>query len=221
MVHEIFSGRVILYCFDRVPTSFLLMVHQRWLRKKKGLMVVTMPSANSPVLQTTTLAEQDPAFLTLKDFHLRNGVGSWVTRVSITRMWDEVDFMRTNEVTSLDFLLLDDSARLRFPQPMRPKFTSDVDLPEVLHIKQRSSHRTLPREITLPSRVGYYQANQSIADNRKSLSELFKIKWESGYNVLNKKMCRAKALGISTEKGWYYLGRHNYTTKLVGNTGHH
>lgn len=71
-----------------------------------------MPSANSPVLQTTTLAEQDPAFLTLKDFHLRNGVGSWVTRVSITRMWDEVDFMRTNEVTSLDFLLLDDSGDL-------------------------------------------------------------------------------------------------------------
>ncbi|KAI3888562.1 hypothetical protein MKX03_001325 [Papaver bracteatum] len=96
-----------------------------------------------------------------------------------------------------------------------------VNLPEVLHIKERSSHRTPPCEITLPSRVGYYPANRSTADNRKSLSELFKTKWEFGYNVLNKKMCRAKALGISTEKGWYYLGWHNCTAKLVGNTGDH
>lgn len=71
-----------------------------------------MASANSPVLQTTTPAAQDPAFLTLKDFQLRNGVGPWVTRVRITRMWHEVDFMRTNEVASLDLLLLDDSGDL-------------------------------------------------------------------------------------------------------------
>ncbi|RZC77049.1 hypothetical protein C5167_001215 [Papaver somniferum] len=234
-------------------------------------MVVSMASANSPVLQTTTPAVQDPAFLTLKDFQLRNGVGPWVTRVRITRMWHEVEFMRTNEVTSLDLLLLDDSndyrayfnwntnvpplepstsaiPRHKFvftefealasanantyltdvvgvltshtnlqqlkrnsgntcfmreltlenirnleangvnPQPIvvvvagayvkqylgkaslsstnATKIYFDVDLPEVLHIKERSSHRTPPREITLPSRVGYYPANKSIADNK-------------------------------------------------------
>ncbi|RZC91387.1 hypothetical protein C5167_027446 [Papaver somniferum] len=36
---------------------------------------------------------------------------------------------------------------------------------------------------------------------------------------LNRKVCRAKAIGISTEKGWYYLGFHNFTIKLVGNIG--
>ncbi|KAI3973429.1 hypothetical protein MKW92_037570 [Papaver armeniacum] len=94
------------------------------------------------------------------------------------------------------------------------KIYFDVDIPE-------SSHRTPPREITLPSRVKYYPANQSIADSRKSIAELFKTKWESGYNALNKKICHAKALGISTDKGWYYLGCHNCTTKLVGHVGDH
>ncbi|KAI3837721.1 hypothetical protein MKW92_052768 [Papaver armeniacum] len=316
-----------------------------------------MASTNSPVLQTPAQAVPNPAILTLKDFQLKNGIGPWMTRVRIARMWHEVDFMRTNEVTSLDLLLLDDSGDLlhaivqkkfiwkfetllqegmllclnnltfapekkifrpaqndyrayfnwntdvtplelstsaiprhKFQlkrgsgntcfmremtlenisgmklkvtlwgdssseltrnleangvnaQPIvavvagayvkqylgkaslsstnATKIYFDVDIPEVLHIKERSSHRTPPREITLPSRAGYYPANQSIADSRKSIAELFKTKWESGYNALNKKICRAKALGISTDKGWYYLGCHNCTTKLVGHVGDH
>ncbi|KAI3905467.1 hypothetical protein MKW98_013265 [Papaver atlanticum] len=89
----------------------------------------------------------------------------------------------------------------------------------VLHIRERSSHRTPPREITLPARVGYDWANQSIADTKKTISQLLETKCASGYNVLNRKVCGAKAIGISTQKGWYYLGCHNCTTKLVGNIG--
>ncbi|KAI3973430.1 hypothetical protein MKW92_037571, partial [Papaver armeniacum] len=68
-----------------------------------------MASTNSPVLQTPAQAVPNPAILTLKDFQLKNGIGPWMTRVRIARMWYEVDFMRTNEVTSLDLLLLDNS----------------------------------------------------------------------------------------------------------------
>ncbi|KAI3888748.1 hypothetical protein MKX03_013916, partial [Papaver bracteatum] len=68
-----------------------------------------MESTNSPILQTSAQAVPNPAILTLKDFKLKNGIGPWMTRVRIARMWHEVDFMRTNEVTSLDLFLLDDS----------------------------------------------------------------------------------------------------------------
>ncbi|KAI3871121.1 hypothetical protein MKW98_015021 [Papaver atlanticum] len=88
-------------------------------------------------------------------------------------------------------------------------------------IFEQVSHRTPPREITLPARVGYYQANQSISATKKTIFELQETKWESGYNVLNKKICSAKAIGISIDKGWYYLGCHNCTTKLVGNIWDH
>ncbi|KAI3843339.1 hypothetical protein MKX03_030440 [Papaver bracteatum] len=232
-----------------------------------------MASTNSPVLQTHAQAVPNPAILTLKDFQLKNDIGPWMTRVRIAQMWHEVDFMRTNEVRSLNFLLLDDSNdyhayfnwntdvtplypstsaipqhKLVFtefealasantntyltdvvglltsqpnlqqqkksygntcfmcemtlenirnleangvnPQPIvvvisgayaslsstnATKIYFDVDIP--------SSHRTPPREITLPSRVGYYPSSQSIADSRKSIAELFKTKWEFGYNV--------------------------------------
>ncbi|KAI3877603.1 hypothetical protein MKX03_037736, partial [Papaver bracteatum] len=121
----------------------------------------------------------------------------------------------------------------------------DIDIPEVLHIRERygcltnrlsiyghdfvrlstndtkSSHRTPPREITVPVRVGYNEAAKSIGATTVSISQLVEAKWESGYNLLNRRVCRAKAIGISIEKGWYYLGCHNCTTKLVGNTGDH
>ncbi|KAI3884266.1 hypothetical protein MKX03_017106 [Papaver bracteatum] len=66
---------------------------------------------------------------------------------------------------------------------------------------------TPAREITLPARVGYNQENQFVADIRKTISQLQETKWDAGYNlmVLNRKVCRAKANGISNEKGWYYL----------------
>ncbi|RZC50826.1 hypothetical protein C5167_019254 [Papaver somniferum] len=101
------------------------------------------------------------------------------------------------------------------------KIYFNLDIPEVLHIRERSSHRTPPREITIPMRVGYNQAAKSTGDTTMSVSQLLEAKWESGYNMLNRKVCRAKAIGISTEKGWYYLGCHNCTTKSVGNTGDH
>ncbi|KAI3992146.1 hypothetical protein MKX01_015037 [Papaver californicum] len=33
----------------------------------------------------------------------------WMTRVGISRKWNEIDFMKTNEVTSLDVFILDDN----------------------------------------------------------------------------------------------------------------
>ncbi|XP_026439563.1 replication protein A 70 kDa DNA-binding subunit A-like isoform X1 [Papaver somniferum] len=101
------------------------------------------------------------------------------------------------------------------------KIYFDLDIPEVLHIRERSSHRTPPHEITIPVRVSYNQAAKSIGDTTMSISQLLEAKWESGYNMLNRKVCRAKDFGISTEKGWYYLGCNNCTTKLVGNTRDH
>ncbi|KAI3896956.1 hypothetical protein MKX03_026715 [Papaver bracteatum] len=101
------------------------------------------------------------------------------------------------------------------------KIYFDIDILEVLHIRERSSHRTPPREIIIPVRVGYNDAAKSIGDTTISTSQLLEAKWESGYNLLNIRVCRAKDIGISTEKGWYYLGCHNCTTKLVGNTGDH
>ncbi|KAI3849403.1 hypothetical protein MKX03_029813, partial [Papaver bracteatum] len=33
----------------------------------------------------------------------------WMTRVRISRKWNELDFMKTNEVRSLDVFMLDDN----------------------------------------------------------------------------------------------------------------
>ncbi|KAI3831055.1 hypothetical protein MKX03_007887, partial [Papaver bracteatum] len=90
------------------------------------------------------------------------------------------------------------------------KIYFDIDIPEVLHIRERSSHRTPPHEITIPMRVGYNDAAKSIGDTTISISQMLEAKWESGYNLLNRIVCRAKAIVISTEKGWYYLGCHNF-----------
>ncbi|XP_026419377.1 replication protein A 70 kDa DNA-binding subunit B-like [Papaver somniferum] len=115
----------------------------------------------------------------------------------------------------------------QYPGKVSPSSTNatqiffDLDIPEVLHIIERSSYRTSPLEITIPARVGYNQAVQSIGYTRMLISQLMETKGESGYNILNRKVCRAKAIGISTEKGWYYLRCHNCTTKLVGNKGDH
>ncbi|KAI3878095.1 hypothetical protein MKW92_035008 [Papaver armeniacum] len=84
-----------------------------------------------------------------------------------------------------------------------------------------TEHRHVTREITLPARVGNNQANQSIDDTRKTISQLQETKWDAGYTVLNRKVFRAKAIGISTEKGWYYLGCLNCTIKFVGNIWDH
>ncbi|KAI3995605.1 hypothetical protein MKX01_023350, partial [Papaver californicum] len=40
--------------------------------------------------------------------HHTHGIGPWMTRVRITHMWQELDFMRTNGVTSLNLLPIDD-----------------------------------------------------------------------------------------------------------------
>ncbi|KAI3855292.1 hypothetical protein MKW92_052720 [Papaver armeniacum] len=343
---------------------------------------------SSAVVHSSGQTVQVPGILGLKEFQLKNGIGPWMARVRIVRMWHELDFMRTNDVTSLDLLLLDDAddlmhaivrkkyiwkfeplleegmllglTNLTFAAekkmfrpahndyrayfnwntdvtPLEPtapaiprhkffftefeaiaadsdntyltdvvgvltshtnlqqlkrssgdtcfmreltlesisgmklkvtlwgdstseltrnlethemnskpivavvagayvkqylghaslsstnatKIFFDLDISEVLHVRERSSHRTPPREITLPTKAGYNQANQSVADTKKTISELQETKWESGYNVLNKKTCSATAIGISAESGWYYLGCHNCTTKLVGNIGDH
>ncbi|XP_026450630.1 replication protein A 70 kDa DNA-binding subunit D-like [Papaver somniferum] len=60
------------------------------------------------MLHISGQAAQSPAILSLKEFQLKNGIGPWMTRVRIVRMWHELDFMRTDDVTSLDLLLLDD-----------------------------------------------------------------------------------------------------------------
>ncbi|KAI3919519.1 hypothetical protein MKX01_018342 [Papaver californicum] len=78
-------------------------------------------------------------------------------------------------------------------------------IPEALHIQERISHRAPPREITLPARVGHQQANQYGADTTKTISELMESKWKDGYNLLNRKVCRAKAVGIAIDEGWFYL----------------
>ncbi|KAI3855256.1 hypothetical protein MKX03_026114, partial [Papaver bracteatum] len=61
------------------------------------------------VLPTATSGAQATGIITLKDFQQKNGIGPWMARVLIVRMWHEIDFMKTNDVTSLDFLLLDDT----------------------------------------------------------------------------------------------------------------
>ncbi|KAI3880995.1 hypothetical protein MKW92_017337, partial [Papaver armeniacum] len=52
---------------------------------------------------------QAPGILTLKDFQQKNGIGPWMARVRIVRIWHETDFMKTNDVTSFNLLLLDDT----------------------------------------------------------------------------------------------------------------
>ncbi|KAI3926321.1 hypothetical protein MKW92_043845 [Papaver armeniacum] len=64
------------------------------------------------VLPTSESAVQTPGILTLTDFQQKNGIGPWITRVRIVRMWRESDFMRTNDVTTLDLLQLDDTVTL-------------------------------------------------------------------------------------------------------------
>ncbi|KAI3912099.1 hypothetical protein MKW92_005390 [Papaver armeniacum] len=97
------------------------------------------------------------------------------------------------------------------------KIYFDLDIPEVLHIRERTSHRTPPREITIPVRVGYNQSAKSTGDTTMSISQLLEAKWESGYNK-----------SLPCQGYWYFhrerlvlLGCHNCTTKLVGNTGDH
>ncbi|MCL7051854.1 hypothetical protein MKW94_002525, partial [Papaver nudicaule] len=91
------------------------------------------------------------------------------------------------------------------------KIYFDLDMPEVVYIKERSSHKTPPREITLPARGGYFAADPSITEARKTIADLL----ESG----NQDTMYSKAIGVAAEKGWYYLGCQNCTTKLVGGTG--
>ncbi|RZC92626.1 hypothetical protein C5167_051212, partial [Papaver somniferum] len=61
------------------------------------------------VLPTPTSVVPTFGILTLKDFQQKNGIGPWMTRVRIVRLWHESDFMTTNDVTNLDLLLLDDT----------------------------------------------------------------------------------------------------------------
>ncbi|RZC49117.1 hypothetical protein C5167_017541 [Papaver somniferum] len=302
------------------------------------------------MLPTSVSAVQTPGILTVKDIQKKNGIGPWMTRVRIVWMWHESDFMRTNDVTSLDLLLLDDTGDLLHAivqkkfiwkfEPLlkegiwntditplettsasipRHKFnftelenlaaaTTNTYLTDVVgvltshtnlqHVKRSPSSACFMRELKLenlngmklnvtlwgnstseltrnleahelnphPVVAGVYvkqylgkaslsstnttkiffdldilevfplniaarnhnpgeswlqSGSQSIGDTRMSISQLLETKWESGYNILNRKVCRAKAIGISTEKGWYFLGCHNCTTKLVGNKGDH
>ncbi|KAI3923533.1 hypothetical protein MKW92_010837, partial [Papaver armeniacum] len=108
------------------------------------------------------------------------------------------------------------------------KIYFDLDIPEVLHIRESlpTEHRHSKSQSQRDLRFHIISslptlATQSLGNTRMSISHLLETKWESGYNILNKKVCRGKAIGISTEKGWYYLGCHNCTTKLVGDTGDH
>ncbi|KAI3947369.1 hypothetical protein MKW92_015458, partial [Papaver armeniacum] len=288
----------------------------------------------STVVHSSDQGVQAPGILTLKQFQLKNGIGPWMARVRIIRMWHELDFMRTNDVTSLDLLLLDDAdvlmhaiiqkkyiwkfeplleeglllglTNLTFndyrayfnwntdvtplesttPTIPRHKFffkefealavdntnTYLTDVVGVLtshtnlqQLKRSSGDACFMRELTFenissmklkvtlwgdstselarnlethemnPKPIvavvaGAYvkqylgQASLSSTNATKIYFDLDipeETKWESGYNVLNKKICSATAIGISTEKGWYYLGCHNCTSKSVGNIGDH
>ncbi|KAI3923532.1 hypothetical protein MKW92_010836 [Papaver armeniacum] len=75
------------------------------------MLTTVLPTSTSvtTVLPTSASVVQTPGILTLKDFQQKNGIGPWMTRVRIVRMWRESDFMRTNDVTTLDLLLLDDT----------------------------------------------------------------------------------------------------------------
>ncbi|KAI3877604.1 hypothetical protein MKX03_037737 [Papaver bracteatum] len=61
------------------------------------------------VFPNAASAVQAAGILTLKDFQQKNGIGPWMSRVRIVRMWHETNFMKTNDVTTLDLLLLDDT----------------------------------------------------------------------------------------------------------------
>ncbi|KAI3985003.1 hypothetical protein MKX01_004771 [Papaver californicum] len=139
----------------------------------------------SSVVHTSGGDVQIPTILTLKDFQLKHGIGPWMTRVRITCMWQELDFMRTNDVTSLDLLLIDDDGMLLDPwntavKPLEPSTASiprhkfdftefealatandNIYLTDVVGVLisntnlQQTSHRAPPCEITLLARVGY------------------------------------------------------------------
>ncbi|KAI3986563.1 hypothetical protein MKX01_014101, partial [Papaver californicum] len=63
----------------------------------------------SSVIHSSAEGAQIPGILSVKDFQLKNGIAPWMTRVRIARMWHDLDFMRTNDVTSLDLILIDDA----------------------------------------------------------------------------------------------------------------
>ncbi|KAI3985725.1 hypothetical protein MKX01_030639 [Papaver californicum] len=62
----------------------------------------------SAVVHSSAEGVHVPGILSLKGIQLKHGIGPWMTRVRIARMWHELDFMKTNEVTSLDLLQIDD-----------------------------------------------------------------------------------------------------------------
>ncbi|KAI3918375.1 hypothetical protein MKX01_041695 [Papaver californicum] len=61
----------------------------------------------SSVIHSSAVSAQTPGIFTVKEFQLKDGIGPWMTRVRIAQMWHELDFMKTNDVTSLDLLLID------------------------------------------------------------------------------------------------------------------
>ncbi|KAI3972004.1 hypothetical protein MKX01_030205 [Papaver californicum] len=83
------------------------------------------------------------------------------------------------------------------------KIYFDIDIPEVLHVRERSSHRSPPREITLPPLMPERQYLNWFRPNG---------------NLGTTKLCCAKVVCVSAEKDCYYLGCNNCTTELVGST---
>ncbi|KAI3832769.1 hypothetical protein MKW98_002315, partial [Papaver atlanticum] len=112
------------------------------------------------------------------------------------------------------------------------KIYFDLDIPEVLHVREslqfhiRTDLPTEHRHVKSPSRLelGTIRQTNPVLTPKRQFPNCKKQSGNLGTmygQVLNKKICNATAIGISIEKGWYYLGCLNCTTKLVGNIGDH
>ncbi|KAI3919226.1 hypothetical protein MKW92_012794 [Papaver armeniacum] len=95
----------------------------------------------------------------------------------------------------------------------------NMELPEVVDMRQRCCRPTPPRQITLPTKRGASTPALLLFDNRKTISELLVAKWDVGCNEQNKIVCRVTANRLLTDGDWYYPGCSNCTTKLVGEEG--
>ncbi|KAI3995604.1 hypothetical protein MKX01_023349 [Papaver californicum] len=94
-------------------------------------------------------------------------------------------------------------------------------IPEALHIQESIAtrlpteyHRTKsPSQLELVTNM---LTNLALTPPRPFLNS-----WNPSGRLGTIKVCHAKVVGIANDKGWFYLGCHNCTTKLVGTIGDH
>ncbi|RZC73719.1 hypothetical protein C5167_049198 [Papaver somniferum] len=92
----------------------------------------------------------------------------------------------------------------------------NMELPEVVDMRQRCCRPTPPRQITLPTKRGNSTAALLLFDNRNTISNYW---FPNGMPEQNKILYRVTANRLLTDDGWYYPGCSNCTMKLVGEEG--